>query len=806
MNMKNAISISFVALIAVVAAVYFLWPSVEHTPSGVSPSITVLDLIQESRYADFVATTPVLNFGTERGRHHYHEADLRYHAACKGWYSFRDEERSQDGAMLLGGSGTFTLTVLEPEDGVLVLKGCAPEGGAGEAADLRLYLNDSLVGGEKLPRRLELHSLRFAIRAGDLLTGDNRFRVEVDGGISLSLPDLLFPVTLSAFFVSACLEPFSMPNPDAPLVVPDSDSAQPSSLVLSSGTRLDYYPLPEPGERLKGAVSVKGGPLKACIALTLPDRPAVDLFSRIITSDSGRIEFDLDLTPYAGQPCCLSLRSGLPGVVRGRSYLRWESLRVEKDSDRSDPGSSPSGEEASREDKTRAKPDMIVILLDAASSFFFESMGGRKAVTPSVDAFAKDAVVFSDTITPAPYTLPAVGSLMTGQVPDRHGVVWNANRDGVNMKLSAKTVTAASLLKAQGYSTYAVVTNPNAAALYGYGKGFDRYEELFQDRALWHEGVAPAPAVEKTKELIRKHKQENDSPFYLYLHLFQPHAPYTPPDAFVSQYTKPYAGRVDGGRAVIDGFKDLGEPLLLQEDFDHLRNLYTANLAYADDATGDLLDWIRAEGLYEDTLIVVCADHGEAFGEHHSIEHGHHLYEEALRVPLVIKYPGQRFAGVEVNEAVSLTDLPHTLAALGGADPASLGCDGIDLTSRLTGSYAWPDRALSARSDVYKPSLSLRWRGYQLICDTLSRSIELFFLPDDPKQSRNLIETDWIVAGYLRTRLCRDFDELAQTTKGERIQIDDSLIHAVQEIGYGGTANKTNRPAASDLCLPLGSR
>jgi len=811
--MRYAIPILFLMLIVAVVVGYGLWSSGDrgerHTPSK---EILVSDLVHDSPIADYMATTTSLNFGTPQGKHCYDEADLRYHSACKGWYSFRDEERAQDCAMLLGGSGTFIMTVLDPCDGVLTLKGCAPEGGGSDTADLRLYLNHHLIAEEKLPRRLDLHLLRFAVAAKDLLEGDNLFRVEVDNGIRFDLPDLLFPVMLSAVFVSATLEPYSRPNPMAPLVVPGSGESQPPALVHGSGTRLEYFHLPEPGEHLKGVAVAKGGPIKALITITRRGESSCELFSRIIASDIGPVEIDVDLSPYADQPCCICLLSGHPGVVRHGSYIRWESLRIVNISQSAGALSRHESPRARHESDSRAKvdiqakPDLIVLLLDAASAFFFECLGGRKAVTPAVDAFSREAVVFRHAVTPAPYTLPAVGSLMTGQVPDRHGVVWNANRDGVNLKLSSKTLTAASLLKAQGYSTYGVVTNPNAAGLYGFATGFDQFEELFSDPDLWDEGVDPAAAIEKAKALIQKHKKENDSPFYLYLHLFQPHAPYTPPETFVSRFTGPYEGIVDGKRPVIDGFKDKGEPQLSTEDFDHLRDLYAANLAYVDEGTGELLDWMRAEGYYNDALIVVCSDHGEAFGEHDSIEHGHHLYEEALRIPLMIKYPDARFAGKKVDDAVCLTDLPHTLVAAGGADPLVLGEDGIDLTTRLNDSTSWPDRVLSARSDIYKPSFSLRWRGYQYIYDTLSRRSELYFLPDDPAQQNNIVNTHRVTAGYLRTELCRYFAALAKEEKGERVKVDEGFIHSIEAIGYTGNTNNQGTSENNTTPLPLGKR
>jgi arylsulfatase A-like enzyme len=433
---------------------------------------------------------------------------------------------------------------------------------------------------------------------------------------------------------------------------------------------------------------------------------------------------------------------------------------------------------------------MAVILLDSASSFFFQCLQGEDRIAPVAEALAAEAVVFEAAVTPAPYTLPSVGSILTGLLPDRHGVVYNANREGMNLKLSERTATLAGTLAKAGYATFGVVTNPNAANLYGYGKGFARYEELFKDPALWREGVDPAEAVERAKALIRAHRASGDHPFFLYLHLFQPHAPYTPPESYTSRFAKPYDGPVDGSRAVIDGFKEKGDPPLTGRDFEQLKDLYAANLAFADDAAGDFLDWMRAEGLFEDALIVLCSDHGEAFGEHRSIEHGHHLYEEALRVPLLIKFPGGRFKGKRVEETVSLVDLAPTLAAAAGAPAEGLGRDGIDLEAHLEGRAAWPERVHAARSDVFKPSFSLRWRGYQYIYDTLNRREELYYLPGDPRQQQELLDARPVIAGYLRARLCRMLCDVLAEAGGEAVKLNDEFIQSVQDLGYTGGGGK----------------
>lgn len=257
---------------------------------------------------------------------------------------------------------------------------------------------------------------------------------------------------------------------------------------------------------------------------------------------------------------------------------------------------------------------------------------------------------------------------------------------------------------------------------------------------------------------------------------------------------------------MIDGFKHLGKPDLGPDDFAQLKRLYAANLTYVDDAVSGFLNWMRENRLYDSSLIVLCSDHGEAFGEHRTIEHGHHLYDETLRVPLMVKYPNNRHAGLKIERTVSLVDLPPTLAAVGGGDIQGLAEDGMNLGVLLEDEAAWPDRAHLARSDVFKPSFSLRWKGYHYIFDSLNRREELFFMPDDPRQNHDLINERKIIGGYLRTRLYHQLHALLHTQRGEEVEVDETFVQAVEGLGYTGGLGDSRSGQEMDSSLPAGRR
>ncbi|MHC4942226.1 MAG: sulfatase family protein [Planctomycetota bacterium] len=807
MTKKRFLLIDLPVLLTLIFLGWLMLRSVPDSGEGPEESAPpVLDLVEALPAADFVADTPHFVFGSEQGKHHYQEVDLRYHSGCAGWYSLRDEENNKELALLLGGRGEFRMTVLNPGPSVLELQGGAVEGGENDPAELRVYLSDRFIGKGHLPRGREPVAARFPIAEGMLEAGDNYFRVEVEGGVEGDLPLPAFPVIISAFMVSARLEDVSAPDPPRPIAIPRQGPDGKPALIQASGSLLHYYYNPEAGERLQGSVRVKTKPLKVAVRVTSADGEEKELFSRVLTPDQGSVDLDLDLSVFPGKVCRLTLQSGVAGASKAGVYARWEAPAIYKRD------SIPArGEDADTAAGTTApsiadKPNILVILLDAASTFFFESLAGSPGATPAADALAEDSVIFTQAVVPAPYTLPSVGSLMTGRLPDRHGVLWHASRDGRNVKLAGEVDTLASVLKQAGYATCAVVTNPNAAGLYGYDRGFDRYEELFKNPDLWSEGVEPEPALESAKTFIRQAQAQDRGPFFLYVHLFQPHAPYKPPADYVSRFAKPYEGVVDGGRASIDGFKDLGVPALGPEDFAHLKNLYRANLAFVDDAVGRFIAWLREEGLYDESLIVLCSDHGEAFGEHRSIEHGHHLYEEALRVPLLIKFHDGRFKGKRIEETVGLIDVAPTLAASGGGNPKGLSVDGMDLALLFEDAAACSDRVFIARSDVFKPSFSCRWQDFQFIYDSLNRRSELYRVAEDPRQEKNLIKQECVIAGFLRMRLFSRLEELFEKEQGETIDVTQEFIESVQGLGYTGGRGESPQETGDPWALPIGRR
>jgi len=308
---------------------------------------------------------------------------------------------------------------------------------------------------------------------------------------------------------------------------------------------------------------------------------------------------------------------------------------------------------ASREAGGRARPEAVRanLLLVTIDTLRADRTGGH--LTPSLNALAARGARFLNARSPVPLTLPAHASLMTGLLPPRHGVRMN----GVH-RLSPDVPTLATTLHAAGYRTGAIIGAYVLDRRFGLARGFDTYDAEIPRRAE----IAGELEAERRGEIVADraiawlNARRFDAPFFLWMHLYDPHAPYAPPASWLER-----AG---------------GQP-------------YDGEVAYADAQLGRVIDALQAGGQADRTLVVVAGDHGESLGEHGEPTHGLLVYEGAVRIPLVIAGPGVRRA--ERTDAASLVDVLPTVRRLIGFEPAA-GTDGRDLLA---------PKAEAAEAEVY---------------------------------------------------------------------------------------------------------
>ena len=374
---------------------------------------------------------------------------------------------------------------------------------------------------------------------------------------------------------------------------------------------------------------------------------------------------------------------------------------------------------------------MLLYVADTLRADSLKLYGGSVVETPRVDSLALDAVVFERAYATSSWTRASVASMLTGLYPDVHGAQTRSD------VLSEKLVLLPEIFSQHGYRTAAIVTNPNVGAIYGFGQGFDEFIELFgrRERQMVHQqtaGRARAADVnfvdsDEVTERAIEWIEAGSSPFFLFVLSIDPHWPYEPPDEF-DRYRRGYSGRVDTDRDVIFRRR------LNNADRERVRSLYYGEIAFNDNSLGRLLDHLRAAGLYEDTAIVFTSDHGEEFWDHGQVMHGKTLYEEGIRVPLVIRHPRSLGTAARVTQPVELTDVPATLLALAGL-PVPYQLDGTSLIGR-----SGPDaRFLYSTLDLDEHRIeSIIDPPWKLIRDRRTGKLQLFDLDADEAESKNV--------------------------------------------------------------------
>ncbi len=295
-----------------------------------------------------------------------------------------------------------------------------------------------------------------------------------------------------------------------------------------------------------------------------------------------------------------------------------------------------------------SRPNLVLITIDTLRADYLSSYGSRRVKTPTLDGLAAEGVLFENAYCQVPLTPPSHASILTGTYPATHGL-----RDFTSGPLGPDLPTLATVLEAQGYRTAAFVSAFVLDRSWGLGRGFQLYFDEFDASAGGggQQADVQRPANE-TLDRALPWLESAEAPFFLWLHLFDPHHDYEPPEPFRSLYRDdPYAGEV----------------------------------AWVDSQLARLVGVLRSRGVYEDTLVVATSDHGEGLGQHGEREHGFFLYEEVIRIPLIFKLPSSLgAAGSRVGEVVQSIDiLPTVLQVLGLQAPPSV--EGRGLLSSMLG-------------------------------------------------------------------------------------------------------------------------
>ena len=288
---------------------------------------------------------------------------------------------------------------------------------------------------------------------------------------------------------------------------------------------------------------------------------------------------------------------------------------------------------------------VVVISIDTLRRDHTSLYGYRRRTTPGLDALARESVVFEDAVSTSSWTLPAHASLFTSTYPSVHGAV------NLDVGLPENWIGLPHLLSDNGFFSQAIVTHVYLSQQYGFDNGFDRHRYLPETRA-----------EEVSSQAMQFLQANGDRDFFLFLHYYDPHWHYDPPPPYDTAFDQNYQGSATG---VWWEFKEKTRETIDPEELNHIISLYDGEILYTDRHVRELVREMKRLGVFDKSLIIVTSDHGEEFLEHGSWEHQKTLYEELLRVPLLMKLPGSNHGGRRIGGQVSLIDVaPSVLRAL----------------------------------------------------------------------------------------------------------------------------------------------
>ncbi len=321
-----------------------------------------------------------------------------------------------------------------------------------------------------------------------------------------------------------------------------------------------------------------------------------------------------------------------------------------------------------------ARPNVIFIVVDALRADHVSSYGYERPTTPNVDAFMANGARFADATTPSSWTFPSNAGMLTGRMPTR---IRMNDWGSLSAVVPQEELMLAEALKSGGYQTVGFVNNYYLDKQFGMEQGFDLYQRLVDSEMA-------ADLNRMAFNWLDTGGATADKPLFLFMYYYDPNSWYDPPPPYDTLYDSTYTGTLtpevfQHGQKVVSG-----EIVPTPRDVEHLIALYDGEITYWDNHLGRFLNRLAAEGLLDNAVVVLTSDHGQMFGEHGKWVHRNSLYEEVLRVPLFIHFPGVVPAGKVINTPVSTADLMPTVLDLVGL-PLPGGLDGANLRPLLLG-------------------------------------------------------------------------------------------------------------------------
>jgi len=417
--------------------------------------------------------------------------------------------------------------------------------------------------------------------------------------------------------------------------------------------------------------------------------------------------------------------------------------------------------------------NVVIIVLDAARPDHFGCYGDGRGLTPNIDRFAASSILFRDAVASAPYTIASVSTLFTGLQPERHGVRFATSA------LPADLENLAKAFNRSGYYTQALASINFLKREFGITRDCDDVIYIRQPgRGGGYRSTLDLEAIEGG---VRE-AADSGRPVFILAHFLPPHWPYLPPQPFDAIFESDHEPTYSqtwmlenllGNRLIDADFPDIQTY--------HLR--YQNNLCYADHLVEQYLELLRRYGLFDDSLIVVTSDHGEAFGEHRAMDHNSTVYDEMIRVPMIVRMPGVE-EHREVRQQVGLIDIFPTLVELLNIELEGADLQGRSIAPLLSGRDQEPLDYYYSRAGSSKLIFTLRGERYKYVHH--SHREELYDLINDPGETRNIFAERPVLAAFLRQRglLMIAANERLRASGQTEAQLSEEDRRELRDLGY----------------------
>ena len=447
------------------------------------------------------------------------------------------------------------------------------------------------------------------------------------------------------------------------------------------------------------------------------------------------------------------------------------------------------------------KVNIVILLIDALRADRLGVYGYSKPTSPNIDALAAESVIFEQCNAPAPWTLPSVVSMFTSTFPCEHGVVVDGQ------KIQETFDPLAVRLKKAGYRTCAFSISAYAGSMSSLDRGYDNYYKGRGDGTVLEQWLENVPS----------------KPFYVYIHNGEPHNPYAAPKKLVqlfgseaSEFQSMFHKLSFKYRSLTREDYAAGRPLgttdntIMQQQImkslnkmkDQIDIMYDAAVREADERAGSIIETLKRRGLWDKTLFILTADHGEELGDHGGWQHDQSVYEELIHIPLIVHFPKGQYSGTRVNDVVSLVDLVPTIFGYFG---------GTDLVTNFSGTNLMPfikgvssrnpkDFVITAmrinRKKYYRPykekrgdtNIVVRQNSWKGIWNDEIGTIELYNLAEDHSEKVDISKDQIRLAGkmrdYARTWFSAHQEGKIEMGTGGLKEIDEDSLKILRSLGY----------------------